>query len=62
MFLPHSAPSENLRSASSQLKNGPQNGIIIGIAKVSPMPSPPPKIFLFGTNIEEKIAVDMLGS
>ena len=42
--LPHSTPSEILSSASSQLEDGPQSGIIIGIAKVSPVPSPPSKI------------------
>ena len=53
VLLPHSAPSENLSSASSQLEDGPRSGIIIGITKVSPAPSPPPKIFLFGINFED---------
>ena len=34
-LLPRSAPSENLSSASSQLEDGPQSGIIITLTIIS---------------------------
>ena len=34
-LLPHSAPSENLSSAISQLEDGPRSGIIIPLTIIS---------------------------